>query len=206
MNKLPKGLKVIMFDLGGVIIDLDYQQTAIPLAKMAGKSVDQLGDLLETSDILKLFEVGAISEQKFREEVCSLLGISCEPKVFDQIWNALLGEISIKRMKALKKINIPKLILSNTNPIHERTFNGILKDQHGYASLNEVVDKVYFSHEVKMRKPNADIYEMVLNDQKICPEEILFIDDRADNIQGAKDAGIHTFQNQSIDDWISLLD
>ena len=205
MNRLPAGLKAIMFDLAGVIIELHYHLTANELAKRAGVSPESLKDLLVTSDVLQRFEVAAISEEDFRKEVCHLLGIEMDPNVFDEVWNALLGEISEERLLKLKQIEQKTLILSNTNSIHERAFNEILLENSGHNSLHEVIDKVYFSHELKLRKPYKEVYQKVMEDQNLLPEEILFIDDREDNIQAARNLGIHVFHNKKLNDWLSLF-
>lgn len=204
MNNMEQGLKAILFDLGGVIIDLHYERTASQLAARAGISMEEIGDLLVTSDVLQRFEVGGMSEEEFRLEMCDILHIDLETGEFESIWNALLGEISCQRIDAIKELNLKTLILSNTNSIHERAFNEILFQSHQIATLHELVDRVYFSHEVGMRKPNAEIYEMVIADQKIRPDEILFIDDRADNIEAAMKLGFRVFQNMEIDNWLQL--
>ncbi len=204
MNNIYQGLKAILFDLGGVIIDLHYERTASQLAARAGISMEAIGDLLVTSDVLQRFEVGGMSEEEFRLEMCDILHIDLETGEFESIWNALLGEISSQRVDAIKELNLKALILSNTNSIHERAFNKILNESHGIPNLHVLVDKVYFSHEVGMRKPNIEIYEMVIADQQMRQEEILFIDDRADNIEAAQKLGLQVFQNKEIDHWLAL--
>lgn len=205
MNNLPEGLKAIMFDLGGVIIELHYQKTVTPFAHLAGITEQGIGDLFVTSDVLQRFEVGEISENVFHQQVCEILGINMERELFDATWNALLGDISRERIKAIQQLDYRTLILSNTNSVHERAFNEILHQSHGIESLHEVVEKVYFSHEVGLRKPDDNIYQYVLEDQQLEPDEILFIDDRADNIQAARQLGFQVFQNERIDDWMGLF-
>ncbi len=205
MNPKLEGLKAVMFDLGGVIIELDYSKAANHFASEAGISVDQIGDLLVTSSILQEFEVGGVSEQTFRDKVCRLLNIKLTGDRFDEIWNSLLGEIHPKRVEAIKNLPFQTLILSNTNSIHERAFNEILEESTRLNNLYQLVDKVYFSHEVKMRKPDREIYENVLADQQRGPGEILFIDDRLDNIQAAEQLGFQVFQNKNINDWLELF-
>ena len=76
--------------------------------------------------------------------------------------------------------------------------NQTLQTVHGFKGIHELVHKAYYSHEVGMRKPNHNIYQFVLQEQGIAPKEALFIDDRLDNIKGAREVGMQTFWNESI--------
>ena len=207
MSEQLSGIKAIIFDLGKVIIDLHYDRTAIQLAKLSGLHVSEIDLLLESSEMLKMFEVGGMSEDKFRSKVCGLLNIKLEDKEFDTIWNSLLGEISKERLDKLLELKkeFTTFILSNTNTIHLKSFNETLQAVHGFEGIRELVHKAYYSHEIGMRKPNSEIYEFVLAEQEFKPQEVLFVDDRKDNIEAADGLGIKTFWNEKIDDWISLF-
>jgi len=151
--------------------------------------------------------VGGMSEGDFRKEVCGSLKIQLADEEFDRIWNSLLGEISKARLDKLRdlKASFRTFVLSNTNSIHLRSFDATLYNGHGFNGIHELVHKAYYSHEVKMRKPNADIYEFVLNEQGLSPREVLFIDDRQDNIEAADALGIKTFWNKEVDDWVRIF-
>jgi len=207
MSELLQGKEVIVFDLGNVVIDLHYHRTANQLAELAGLRPEDLGDLLVTSDVLQRFEVGAIDEPTFRREMCDLLKISLSDDAFDAIWNALLGEISAARMEKIRSLqaHYRTMVLSNTNIIHERSFNQFIQQHFGYTDLTEVVDRVFLSHQIGKRKPNEDIYLQLLEEAAVAPERVLFIDDRQDNVEAAQKVGIHAFQNKNIDDWLEML-
>jgi len=206
MNDQLNGVKAIIFDLGNVIIDLHYDRTVQMLTKLSGFSPEQLGDMLVQAPWLQQFETGAISEQEFRERFSGQLGLRLDVDAFDDMWNSFLGAIAparIERMRVLRN-DYRTFILSNTNSIHVRCFNAQMYSAHGISGLDELVDSVYFSHEVGMRKPNADIYLHVLEKEGLLPRETLFIDDRADNIQAAAALGIRTYHNQRVDDWLLI--
>jgi len=82
------------------------------------------------------------------------------------------------------------MLLSNTNALHVPYFVSLLKTQHGFEEMESLFEKVYYSHELGMRKPDRAIYEFVLRDAGIVPEETLFIDDREENILAARELGI----------------
>jgi len=208
MSEQLKGIKAIIFDLGNVLIDLHYERAANRLAELSGLGVAELNQLLVSSEVLKIFEVGGVSESDFRKEVCGLLKIQLGDEEFDQIWNSLLGDISairLVRLAELKK-SYSTFVLSNTNSIHLKSFDKNSQNAHGIEGIHTLVDKAYYSHEVRMRKPNADIYQFVLEEQNLTPEEVLFIDDRRDNIEAADALGIRTFWNRKVDDWVGRLD
>lgn len=197
----------MVFDLGNVIIDLHYERSVNALRKISGISADDLSEMLVTSPVLKDFEVGKISEQEFRERFCRMIGVNLDEKTFDSIWNALLGVISHERIQAVRQVAglYQTAILSNTNSIHVRHFDAHLQEAHKIPNLHQLVDRVYFSHEVGMRKPNADIYERMLEDLRMSSDQVLFIDDRLDNIEAAAALGIQVFHNRRVDDWVSAL-
>lgn len=207
MSEQLEGIKAIIFDLGNVIIDLHYDRAANRLADLSGLEGPELNQLLVSSDVLKVFEVGGMSESEFRQEVCDLLKIKLVDDDFDQIWNSLLGEISKARLDKLGELknSFKTFVLSNTNAIHLRSFDDTLLKAHGFEGIHKLVHKAYYSHTMKMRKPNSDIYEFVLSENKLVPSEVLFIDDRKDNIEAARELGIHTYWNKNMDDWIDMF-
>ena len=207
MSELVAGIKAIIFDLGKVIIDLHYDRTVIQLAKLSGLEVAELNQFLVSSEVLKTFEIGGMPENDFREQVCTLLSIKLTDEEFDTIWNSLLGEISKARLDKLLELKseFKTFVLSNTNAIHLRSFNRTLYEAHGFEGIDQLVHKAYYSHEVGMRKPNSNIYHFVLDEVGFAPKEVLFIDDRLDNIKGAREIGIRGFLNEEIDDWLEVL-
>jgi putative hydrolase of the HAD superfamily len=205
MNEHLAGIKAIIFDLGNVIIELHYERSLAMLVSLTGKGEAELAEMLVTAPLLQQFEVGQLSEETFRTSFCEHMGIQLTSEQFDEIWNALLGEISNERIRRLQKVkeSYKTFILSNTNSIHERSFNQNLKVNHGMETIDELVDRAYYSHRIGLRKPNKDIYLHLLAQEGLHPGETLFIDDRADNIEAAAQLGIHTFLNKKVDDWLS---
>ncbi|MFY0626900.1 MAG: HAD family phosphatase [Reichenbachiella sp.] len=187
-------INTIIFDLGGVIIDLNEQATVDAFLTLSGKPLQQIKHLYESSDIFKSHERGLISNNEFRSKLKDLLEISVSDIELDKAWNAMLGEIPIERLKLLnhlkKKFQI--FILSNTNDIHETFFTQKVKDVSGKLSLRDFTDQIYYSHELHLRKPDQEIYEKVLQLSQIDPKETLFLDDKKENLLGAESVGIQT--------------
>jgi len=106
----------------------------------------------------------------------------------------MLVGIPVERMDLVTSIQgkYKLLVLSNTNAIHVKRFNQFLKENTGKSSLNDFFDVVYFSHEINMRKPDAEIFQFVLEENNLNPQETLFLDDNIMNLEAAERLGIQT--------------
>jgi len=201
-------IKNIIFDLGGVIIDLDLPAAYKAFAALSELSVD---DVVEKTSGLMLFtdyEQGLVSSDDFRQQISNLLGINAPEAEIDRAWCAMLGEISVDRLQLLidlkKKYRI--FALSNTNHIHAEKFDAIAQRSNGNDGLfAEYFHKVYYSHLMRQRKPDVGIYRTVLDDQELEPGETLFIDDNLENIRGASSLGILTFHLQQPEQLITYF-
>lgn len=190
-----KNVNNLIFDLGGVIINLDFQAAYEHFSKLSGLSISEI---IGRTDSLMLFvdyEKGLITSSEFRQNMRDLLDISTTDESIDQAWCAMLGDIPVARLKLLKRLKntYRTFALSNTNDIHVRKFNDIVKKSLGNADLlGNHFEEIYFSHEMKMRKPDSEIYLRVLQEQQLKPQQTLFIDDNQGNIDGAANLGIQT--------------
>lgn len=187
-------IKTIIFDLGGVIIDLDELATTRAFAKLSGLSSEQVIQDYLQNPIFKQYEKGLISDTDFRAGINQFLNTNLSDHEIDHAWNAMLGDIPGERLELLTELRKSHqvLILSNTNSIHEKAFNQILKQGCGANSMHEFADQVFFSHELHMRKPDTEIYTKVLELASMHAAECLFLDDKKENLTGAASVGINT--------------
>lgn len=187
-------IKNIVFDLGGVIINIDYALLIEAFSKIGLPHFESFFSQKEQKKLFDLYEKGMISSQEFREE----LKKHCKPDTTDAdidfAWNAMLLDLPKERLDFLIRIkrNYRTFLLSNTNEIHMIFINNYLKKQFEINNLNEHFEKVYLSYEVKMRKPDAEIFKLVLNQNNLSKEETLFIDDSVQHIDSASRLGIST--------------
>ena len=187
-------IKNIIFDLGGVLLDVDYHKTANAFKALGAAQFDEFYSQANANHLFESLETGDISEDAFYEAIYQY----CKPGTTrDQMklaWNAILLDFrkdSLTVLNNLKdKYNL--YLLSNTNSIHLTSFNDKLLKETGNASLDHFFIKSYYSHQIQMRKPYVAIYQWVLNDAKMNASETLFIDDSVNNIKGAMEAGIQT--------------
>ncbi|MFN0187851.1 MAG: HAD family hydrolase [Bacteroidia bacterium] len=194
-------IKNIIFDLGGVIINLSTQNTVDEFAKLAGISQEEVNQRMIQSQEFHDYEKGLISDSSFRTHVCGMLGKIASDVEIDRCWNAMLLDIPIERIRLLERLknNYRIFLLSNTNEIHLKCFSSIVNHVTGNASLDSYFEKAYYSHHMKMRKPDAEIYDFVLTENKLNPSQTIFLDDNLTNLKGAEQCGINTFHVQHPD-------
>lgn len=147
------------------------------------------------------FEKGLISDNHFREIVRDMLHVRASDSDIDNCWNAMLLDIPLERLQLLEhlKTKYRVFLLSNTNEIHLNCFSTIIRDATGRSSLDGYFEKAYYSHRMKMRKPDPEIYEAVLEENKLTPSYTFFLDDNLSNLEGAERCGIKTFHVQHPD-------
>jgi len=191
---MDSNIKTIVFDLGGVIIDLGVQASLNKLAQLLNKSIGDIIRVYHSNDFFRSYEKGMIDDNGFRKGIRALTINNISDDQIDSAWNAMLLDIPPSRMELIRKIRseFQLLVLSNTNAIHVEHFNNILEKSTGKSNLEYFFDKVHFSHEMRMRKPDEEIYRFLLEDNHLKPEETLFLDDNKDNLFAAEKLGIKT--------------
>jgi putative hydrolase of the HAD superfamily len=184
-------ITTILFDFGDVFINLDKKATLDGLKKLG------LSDWNEDLNHLNLsFEKGQIAREDF------LLGIqkhipNASIEEITTAWNAVLLDFPLKRLEFLQKLSkkYKLFLLSNTDSIHIETF----EQENGtsfYSDFYQCFEKVYFSFEMGMRKPDVEIYNFVLSQHNLIAKHTLFVDDKKENTDAAQSLGIHIWNLQ----------
>lgn len=185
-------LKNVIFDFGGVLIDLDIPRCISRLGEHFGITT------LSTEPYQSIFrrnEVGTTSEDEFVAELQAQSDQHIDRQEIIDVWNSMIGKVPQHRLDMLKSLsnNYNLYLLSNTNTTHIAHVYEYLKKEYDIDDFGkEYFTKDYFSHLVKMRKPNLDIYHHVLQDAQINGQESIFIDDNESNVMGARAAGMHS--------------
>ena len=188
-------IKNIIFDLGGVILDIDETIVYKELEKM-GISTSELAQSKEFIDIMSKFDTGIYTAPTFRKKTKALLGQEkMTDQRFDAIWNAMLLDIPRERIEAIEKVkkHYKIFLMSNSNVIHYDLYVRDLQLRFGYHEFDELFNKSYFSFAEHLEKPDPRFFELILDHEGLLPEETLFIDDTAANIEVAKSLGIKTY-------------
>ena len=196
----------IIFDLGGVILNIDYHITINRFKEMGIRDFDQLYSQAQQLNLFDMFEKGQISEIEFVTKLQQHFHIETDDQTIIDSWNAMLLDFPVYRKETLemfsKRFNI--VLLSNTNETHVRAFKKIIMNTFGSYWFDEVFQNVYYSNEIGMRKPNKEVFEFVLNDNNFKAENTLFFDDSIQHIEGARNAGIEAVHltNLTIEDYL----
>lgn len=185
-----------IFDLGNVIIDIDYRHTFQLLKSQLPEALHPRVDLFYQTDFHKAYEKGLIDSSTFRNEVRAYFQQSWSDQQIDEIWNSLLGKIPSYRVDLIQKLKQTHRVgvLSNTNEIHIDAVNEILKSEFGLNQFHDLFDQVYYSHEMGLAKPSEDIYLELVQRLNVPAHRVVFFDDLEANVLGAQKVGINAIQ------------
>lgn len=195
----------IIFDLGGVLLDIDHNLTRAAFERLGVTNFDEMYSQANADHLFQNLETGKISEEYFYKEFNNRTGINLPVSEIETAWNAMLLSFREKSLEYLNRLrNHYKIfLLSNTNLIHLKSFHKIYNQKKREKLFDAYFDQAFYSCHIGLRKPGLDCYEWVLNEVKINPGKTLFIDDSAQNIEGAKQAGLQTIllkQDEKIED------
>src|SRR5579863_10119039 len=201
------GIKNIIFDLGGVIINLDNRRTEEAFTALGVKNFREYFGHGFAASFFSDYETGKISDQEFIGRVRQLAGLAQVPEqlIIDS-WNALLLDFPPERIQLLKELRktYRLFLFSNTNALHLAALRRIWTTSFGGdASLDDYFEKTYYSHLMGMRKPDPESFGVILKENKLNGQETLFVDDAIVNVEGAEQAGL---KGLFLRPGISLLD
>lgn len=189
-----KAVKNILFDLGAVLIDIDFEKVCKSFEKIGVKDFENQYSQLSASTLFEDLEKGKISDTFFYEAIQKQIQSTLPSEEIKNAWNSILLDFRIDTMQYLTqlKTDYNLFLLSNTNAIHLIEINLLAQQQLHVEELDVFFTKAYYSFKMGMRKPNADIFEFVLKDAGLVAEETLFIDDSKPNIITAQQLGFET--------------
>jgi FMN phosphatase YigB (HAD superfamily) len=186
--------KNIIFDLGGVLLDIDFGLTHKAFEKAGVPGFDQLYSQHKTSPFFIDFEKGKIPVSQFFDHIRKICNCPLSDETIVQCWNALLKNgFEQEKIDWLKKTGerYRIFLFSNTNIIHYQWFAGNFNQLTG-EDFNDQFIKAYYSHEMGLRKPDTASYQYILDEQGLEAGDTLFIDDTIKNIEAAAGMGFQT--------------
>jgi putative hydrolase of the HAD superfamily len=188
------GIKNIIFDFGGVLLNLDYHKTDTAFKDLGFTNFDEMYSQFKADHLFEKLETGSVSEEQFFVILNKAADKPIDKEAISAAWSAMLLDYRKESLDCLKELskNYQLFLLSNTNILHQRAFYDIYEKQFGRNDFNDHFAKAWYSHEIGMRKPNKEIYEFVLKDAGLIAGETLFIDDSYPNLPPAREAGIRT--------------
>jgi len=190
-----QGIKNIIFDLGGVLLRINYKDSEAAFSRLGLENYNQYFKQDYSSALFEQLETGLIDETFFFNEFRKTFSSTISSGDIILAWNAMLGDFIPQNLRivseAAKHYNV--YLFSNTNHIHYVGFMDIYKNQFGNTDFDNYFIKAYYSHLCGWRKPDPQAYLNLLEAEKLNASETLFIDDTLKNIAGAKEAGLKTF-------------
>jgi len=186
-----KGIRNIIFDLGGVLLNIDPMKTIDAFGKLGMEQLVGDKGLTYDHDIFYMMEQGKITPDQFREGVLALLPHRVSYQQVDDAWTAMLLDFPTVRVDLLKSFrkDFGIYLFSNTNAIHVDRFHSNFRNQHGFE-VSALFEKDFYSNEIGYRKPSPESFQEIIRLSGINPEESLFIDDSLPNVEGAIACGL----------------
>lgn len=195
---MQKAFKAVLFDLGGVLIDIDYRATERAFEQLGVSDFKERYTQLAQNELFDRFECGEISPQHFVNLVLPFAQSGTSPNQVVAAWNAMLGSFPLEKISLLERLSTttPLFMLSNTNELHwievKRAWQKVTTQpmQHFFSAI-------YLSHEIGKRKPHPETFIWVCEQMGFEPADVLFIDDSPQHIEGATQAGlqVHYYQD-----------
>lgn len=195
MRLVANKYKNIIFDLGGVLLNIDYLLTIEAFGNIGWTGFDAFFSKAQQKKLFNQYEKGELSSADFRMELKKYCKTGIDDLCIDKAWNSMLLDFPKERLDLLKRFKQTHrtFLLSNTNQIHIESINSYLQKDYNMADLSACFEKIYLSYKVGLQKPDSEIFELVLSKNNLDPNETLFIDDSIQHIEGAKKLGIHTY-------------
>ena len=190
-----QGIQNIIFDLGGVIINLDNKLTEKAFVDLGVKDFRKYFGHGFAASFFSDFEVGKISDQQFISDLKKMMEVDVSDQVIMDAWDALLLNFPQERIRLLDvlKRKYRLFLFSNTNALHLKKVQSIYRNEFGSGSMEDHFEKTYYSHLIHLRKPDAASFEYIIRENNLDPAATMFVDDAQVNVDGANAAGLKGF-------------
>jgi putative hydrolase of the HAD superfamily len=193
----PENTEAIIFDFGGVLYDIDYNRPVRAFEALGIQGFAESFSKASQSDVFDQLDRGDISESNFLDFLAAQFGNTTPPSETQlrQAWNAILIGLPKYRIDLVHRLRqrFQTFLLSNTNSLHATEFELSIDRDYGLPWFRSAFNAIYYSHELRLRKPDVVIFEKVLALNGLNPSTTLFIDDSPQHIEGARQAGIHAY-------------
>lgn len=201
MNAEAQNIKALLFDLGGIVINIDVRASIAGFAELAGMAIETLQHDFHADALYHDYECGKLTTAQYFRYLQSRLGIMVSDQQMTEAWNAMLGDLNQDTFEAINQVRtqLPCYAFSNTNTAHkEKLFVS-------YPDVMDLFNSIYFSCDLGARKPDRIAYQLVAKRLGVEPGKILFFDDSPVNVSGALDAGFQAVHVRSPENLCEIL-
>ena len=184
-------IKNIIFDLGGVLLNLDFVGSRNAFVKLGIPQIDDLFSNTTEDTFWKKYETGRLTDEEFVAEARKLAINGTSDEDIITAWNSMLLDFPMERVEFLDKLKerYRLFLFSNTNSIHLQSFQKSFREVHN-RELDSLFERAWYSHVINRRKPNVEAFQYILEEAGLHAPETLFIDDSLANVEGARLAGL----------------
>ena len=198
---VPGAADALLFDLGRVVLDIDFARAIACWASHAGRVPEEIVPRFVRDQSYRDHEVGRISDAAYFASLRSTLGIAISDEAFLEGWNSIFaGEMpGIAPLLARAAARLPLYAFSNTNGAHVEHFSVV------HADLLAHFREIYLSSSIGLRKPDAEAFDHVVSAIGVPASRIVFFDDLAENIEGARARGLKAVHVRSVSDIADAL-
>ena len=202
-----ENINTIIFDIGNVLIDIDYEVMVAEFAKIASIDFSQILTYSHQDRVFDQYEKGQISSAQFRDRLRPHLRPGVTDDEIDAAWNSILIHYPATKFELLKKLSdrYRLFALSNINELHLAAIDAEVQNLFGVEDMSTYFEYAYYSHEMGLRKPETEIYKRVLEENSLDPATTLFIDDKLENTNAAAALGIRTYHLTDRDALLELF-
>lgn len=195
--------EAIIFDLGGVLLNLDYKLTEDAFISLGMTDFPRVYSQLAQTDLFDRFERGEVSAFHFVNQLLDQLPSGTTANQVVHAWNKMILDFPLNRLNWLENLasSYRLFLLSNTNDLHIDAVRRALEKAVGHTDLERYFEKVYFSSAIGMRKPTSEIFEFICRENNLIPAHTLFIDDSPQHVEGARSTGLNAIlleKNQEV--------
>jgi glucose-1-phosphatase len=208
LKKSPH-IKLYLFDLGGVIVDLNSDLCFKSFAKLFNLPVPEIQEIIASNGSFLKYELGLSSSRQFFHDILSEFKIKVEYNDLCKTLNTMILGIPNERIRLIEKLKNKRIsvaCLSNINAIHMDRIDEILMKSSSYSGLKDLMDLCFLSNEMGLKKPDIRAFHKVLEITGTIPEEILYFDDLEENVMTARSLGIqsHLVRDVPVDKLIMI--
>ncbi|MBD2769955.1 HAD family phosphatase [Hymenobacter sp. BT664] len=184
----------LLFDFGGVIIDIDYEATLTAMRQLSRAGSTIAFSQAQQAGLFDQFETGQLSPAEFRAGLRAAYDLEATDAELDAAWHAMLLDVPAKRLALigeLRQRGHQTALLSNTNVLHIAEINQRLATTYGFTNgIADVLDRVFYSQEVGLRKPGEEVFRHALREMNWQAEDVLFIEDSPQHVATACRLGL----------------
>ncbi|PHM36264.1 glucose-1-phosphatase [Xenorhabdus innexi] len=195
-----------IFDMGNVIIDIDFRRVLAVWSNLSGTPLATLSPKFALGETVEKHERGQITDAEFAEMLCDEMEVSLSFEQFSEGWNAIFVGVRpevIELMNKLREQGHRVVVLSNTNHMHFQYW------PQQYPEITTSADHLYLSQDLGMRKPDQDIFNYLLEKERVVAGQAVFFDDVQEHVDAAKRLGInaiHVSDRNVIPDYFKTHD